>query len=202
MNVIGLTGGIGTGKTHVSKILEDLGAVAVYADLVGHEVYRPHTEAWKEIVNAFGEEALTNSGAVDRKKLSAIVFSDPIALSQLNAITHPRIYQEIEERIQTLRSEGTRVVVVEAALLVEANWLPLVNEVWVIRTPESQVVERLKRYKNLDDEAIRSRIRSQMHDDERARYADVLIENRGSIAELRDRVQQLWNNRVATDKGE
>ena len=124
MYVIGVTGGIGTGKTEVSKILECLGADVINADLVGHEAYEPDTEGWREVVEAFGEGILTAGGEVDRKKLGAIVFNNPGDLERLNAIMHPRIYRMIEERIETLGRGGRDIVVVEAALLLEANWTP------------------------------------------------------------------------------
>lgn len=200
MLVIGLTGGIGTGKTQVSKVLEELGAAIINADLLGHEVYQPHTEAWEEVVKAFGEGVLTASGEVDRKKLGAIVFSDTDALGRLNAITHPRIYEKIHGRLERLREKGREVVVVEAALLLEAGWTSLVDEVWVTASPESQVVQRLQSRHNLNEEAIRARIRSQMPQAERLQRADVVVDNGGGLAELRGRVRQLWNSRVPARK--
>ena len=200
MVVIGLTGGIGTGKTQVSTILEYLGAEIINADLLGHEAYRPQTETWRRIVETFGEGVLAESGEVDRKKLGATVFSGPEALGRLNAIMHPRIYQMIEERLEGLKDEGRQVVVVEAALFVEANWTPLADELWITTASEEQVIERLKARTNLDEEAIRARIRSQMPQEERLRHADVVIENDGSLGDLEDRVHHLWNSRVKVGK--
>lgn len=162
MFIIGLTGGIGTGKSQVARILERLGATVVNADLLGHEVYRPHTQGWREVVEAFGQDILAPSGEVDRKKLGAIVFNDPSALSKLNAITHPRIYKLAEERIRELGKQGAEVVVLEAALLVEAHWTPLVDEVWITVSPQKQVVRRLQARNNLHEEDIRARVQSQM----------------------------------------
>ena len=200
MYVIGVTGGIGTGKTEVSNILECLGADVINADLVGHEAYEPDTEGWREVVEAFGEEILTAGGEVDRKKLGAIVFNDPGALKRLNAIMHPRIYRMIEERIETLGRSGRDVVVVEAALLVEANWIPLVSELWVTTSSEDRVVARLRQRNNLDDASIVTRVRSQMPQEERMSYAAAVIDNSGSLAELNDQVLQLWHARVPTSK--
>ncbi len=200
MLVIGLTGGIGTGKSQVASILGELGAVIINADLVGHEAYQPHTETWRKIVEAFGEEVLAPGGAVDRKKLGAIVFSDPEALRRLNAIVHPRMYEMLRERIEECRAQGRGVVVVEAAILLEANWTPLVNEVWVVTAPEEQVVQRTQSRSNLDAEAIRARIRAQMPQPERVRHADVVIANDGTLDQLRTKVQQIWNNRVSALK--
>ena len=131
MIVIGLTGGIGTGKSQVATILQDMGVEVINADVLGHQVYEPRTEGWREVVEAFGKDVLTPTGEVDRKKLGATVFSDPEALGRLNAIMHPRIYQMVEERLEGLKDEGRQVVVVEAALLVEANWVSLVDEVFI-----------------------------------------------------------------------
>ena len=196
MLVIGLTGGIGTGKSVVSETLEGLGAVVINADLLGHEAYRPHTETWQRVVETFGDDVLTPAREVDRQKLGAIVFSDAEALKRLNAITHPRIYEMIEERIARLNGQGAEVVVIEAALLVEANWTPLVDEVWVTTSTEDQVIQRLRRRNNLDKGPVRTRIRSQMPQTERVKSADVIIDNSGSLAELKENVQQLWNSRV------
>ena len=200
MLIIGLTGGIGTGKTQVANILEDLGAAIVNADLLGHEVYTPDTDGWREVVDAFGEDVLTPEGEVDRGKLGALVFSDPKALGRLNAITHPRIYKMVERRIESLRADGRLQAVVEAALLVEANWIPLVNEVWMASATEGRVVRRLGARGGLDEEAILARIRSQMPQANRTKYADVVIENNGTLEQLRERVQNLWNERVLTRK--
>ena len=144
MFVIGLTGGIGTGKTQVSRVLGELGAKVINADLLGHEAYRPNTQGWKEIIDTFGEGILALSGEVDRKALGAIVFGDAAALQRLNAIVHPRIYAMVQERIDGLAAKGHEVAVVEAALLVEAGWTDIADEVWVTTSCESAVVDRLR----------------------------------------------------------
>ena len=199
MFVIGLTGGIGTGKSEVSGILARLGAVVINADLVGHEVYRPQTEGWHLIVETFGKDVVGPTGAIDRKKLGAIVFSDVEALERLNAIAHPRIYAKIEERIAELRGEGHTVAVVEAALLIEANWTPLVDEVWVVISDERNVIDRL-RSRHLDHASIQARISAQMPQSERVKGGDVVIDNDGTLAELTQGVAQLWASRVARHK--
>lgn len=199
MLVIGLTGGIGTGKSLVSRMLEERGATIINADLVGHEAYTPHTETWQVVVDTFGD-VLAEDGQIDRRKLGAIVFSDPSQLEKLNAIMHPRMYKMIEERIQNLQSGGAETIVVEAAILIEAKWTPLVDEVWVTTAPEDQVIERIKGRNNMGEEAARARINSQMPSDERAGHADVLITNDGSMDQLRETVGSLWESRVSANK--
>ena len=197
MLVIGLTGGIGTGKTEISRVLEDLGAAVVSADLIGHEVYQPHTEGWREVVKAFGEGVLAPNREVDRDKLGAIVFRDRAALERLNAITHPRIYEIVEQRLSLLRNEGREVAVVEAALLVEANWAPLLDEIWVTVATEAEVIRRIQDRNHANVDAIRARIRSQLPLHERVRHADAVIDNSGSLADLTAKVQELWEKRVS-----
>jgi dephospho-CoA kinase len=200
MFVIGLTGGIGTGKSQVSRLLEGLGAAVVNADLLGHEVYKPGSDGLKEVVGTFGEDILTSEGEVDRRKLGAIVFGDPEQMKKLNAITHPRIYRMAESRIRELVEQGSEVIVLEAALLIEANWTSLVDEVWVTISPEDEVVKRLQERNGLSKEAILSRINSQMAQAERAEYGNLLIENSGSLEDLAEHVTELWNSRVLARK--
>ena len=198
MFVIGLTGGIGTGKTHVSNLLEHLGAAIVNADLLGHEVYAPQSEGWHAVVDAFGERIVADSGEIDRRALGGIVFSDESELLKLNAIMHPRIYALAEQRLNALSQEGETTAVLEAALLIEAKWTPLVNEVWVTVSPEADVIARLQQRNNLDETAARSRINSQMPQAERVAHANVVIENNGTLEDLSSEVQNLWNKRVLT----
>lgn len=196
MFVLGLTGGIGTGKSQVGDILASLGASIINADTLGHKVYEPDTDGWAEVVNAFGEDVLSPTREVDRKKLGSVVFSDARALERLNAIMHPRIYGLIEDEIEVLEETGQAEVVVEAALLIEADWTPLVDEIWVTTSPEELVVERLQKRNGLSEEAIRARIASQMSQEERIKHAGEVIDNSSSLSELSRQVQQLWEHRV------
>lgn len=201
MFVLGLTGGIGTGKSQVGEILAGLGASLINADTLGHKVYEPDTAGWAEVVSAFGKDVLSPNREVDRKKLGSVVFSDPRALERLNAIMHPRIYRLIEDEIQGLKKAGREEVVVEAALLIEAGWAPLVEEIWVTTSPEELVVERLQKRNRLSEEAIRARIASQMSQEERVKHAAEVIDNSSSLSELSSRVRQLWEQRVKINKG-
>ncbi len=198
MFVIGLTGGIGTGKTQVSRLLEELGASIVNADLLGHEVYAPQSEGWHAVVNAFGEQIVSDNGEIDRRALGGIVFSDDSALQQLNAIMHPRIYDLAEQRLKGLADQGVATAVLEAALLIEAKWTPLVDDVWVTVSPEEDIIARLQDRNNMDEATARSRIDSQMPQTERVEHADVIVENNASLEDLSDSVKELWNSRVLT----
>ena len=192
MKVIGLTGGIGSGKSTVSRFLGELGATIIDADKIGHEVYKPDTEAWHEIVAAFGQEILDTHGDINRKKLGEVVFGDPDSLSLLNSITHPRIYDMAKTRIEEFRRQGVAVVVVEAALLIEADWLPLVDEVWVTAASETKVVKRVKDQRGLHEEQILARIHSQLTTEERVKYADMIINNDAEFNEVKAVVRKLW----------
>jgi len=192
MKVIGLTGGIGSGKSTVSQFLRELGAVLIDADKAGHEAYQPNTETWREVVAAFGEQILTPDGEIDRKKLGGIVFSSPESLARLNLIVHPRMYEMMKAQIEEYRQRGVDVVVLEAAILLEAGWTPLVDEVWVTVAPEPTVVERTRERTGLPEEQILARIRSQMSSEERAKHADVVINNDGTQDELKAKVKELW----------
>lgn len=196
MVVIGLTGGIGTGKSEVSRMLQRLGAVVIDADRVGHEVYRPQTSTWHRVVEAFGEGILAPSGEIDRKKLGSIVFADQRALARLNAIVHPVIREELVGRLEGLRGRGTPVVVVEAAVLIEAGWDTLMDEVWVTHSREDAAVARVARRNNLSPEEVRRRVRAQLPFEERRMHADVVIENDGDLEALRQKVEALWDSRV------
>lgn len=192
MKVIGLTGGIGSGKSTVSKLIEEMGAVILDADKVGHEAYTPDSQTWREVVAAFGDEIVAEDRSIDRRKLGAIVFADPAALERLNGIMHPRMFDMMKLKLDALREQGTKIVVLEAAILIEANWTPLVDKVWVTVASEPVVVARVKERTGLPEEQIRSRIRSQLSNEERIRHADEVIRNDGSLDELRAAVAGLW----------
>ncbi|MBM4433036.1 MAG: dephospho-CoA kinase, partial [Chloroflexi bacterium] len=143
MKVIGLTGGIGSGKSIVAQFLAELGAVIIDADKVGHEVFKPGTEAWQEVVTTFGKQILNTKGEIDRKKLSEIVFGNPELLSRLNKIMHPKMNEVVKAKLKEYQRQGVEVVVLEAPLLIEAGWTSLADEVWAVVAPKSAVSKRL-----------------------------------------------------------
>ena len=195
--VIGLTGSIGTGKSEAARRLEVLGASIISADQVGHEAYTPNTEAWEQVVGAFGDGILQDDGEIDRRKLGAVVFSDPGQLEKLNQIMHPRMARMVADKIEELRGQGVEVVVVEAALLFEAGWDSLVEEVWVTDSTEQVVIERLKQRNGMSEEEARKRIASQMGRTERLERSDYVIENSGDMATLGSTIKELWDRRVS-----
>ena len=196
MIVIGLTGGIGTGKSEVTRIFQELGAVLINADQIGHQAYTPHSEIWQEVVKAFGEEILQPGGEIDRKKLGSIVFADPDQLTRLNQIMHPRMARMVAQQIQELREQGEDVVVVEAALLFEAGWDSLVDEVWSTESPEESIIKRLQSRSGLSQEEAKKRIDSQMSAEERTSRSQVVVDNSGDLVELERVVRSIWDHRV------
>jgi dephospho-CoA kinase len=192
MKVIGLTGGIGSGKSTVSRFLAELGAVLIDADKVGHEAFEPHTEVWREVVAAFGRQILTPAGDIDRAKLGELVFGNPESLAHLNRIMHPRIYDMVKARIEECRQQGVDVVVLEAPLLLEASWVPSVDEVWVVIASEATVLKRLQERAGLAEPESLARIRSQISNEERVKHASVVINNDSSLTDLKVRVNEIW----------
>ena len=194
MKTIGLTGGIGSGKSTVSQLLGELGAFVIDADKVGHEIYLPGKEAWKQVTAAFGQDILAPDQTIDRKKLGAIIFGSDDARKKLNSIVHPLMFKDIDYRIKEKRTDGfTKPIVVEAAILIEANWLPLADEVWLIVTNKNAVIERVASQRGLSARDTEARIASQLSDAERRKYATLVIENDGSLEDLKIKVQQAWN---------
>jgi dephospho-CoA kinase len=197
MKVIGLTGGISSGKSTVARFLAELGAVIIDADKVGHEAFRPDTELWREVIAAFGEHILTTGGEIDRKQLGEMVFADPERLSQLNEIMHPRMTEMVRAQIEDYRRQGVAVVVLEATLLIEAggDWTALVDEIWITVASEATVLKRLMERSGLSEAESLARMRSQMPPAEKVRRADVVINTECSLDEMKIKVKELWRER-------
>ena len=194
---IGLTGGIGSGKSAASGILGILGAGLIDADLVGHASYRSGTEGFEKVTKAFGNDLIGDDGEIDRKKLGPIVFSEPDNLNKLNAILHPIIYSMIKTELTNMENSGEQVAVVEAAILIEANWQDLFDELWVVDADKEEVIRRLIDRNNVTREQALERIESQMDRVERNGYADAVIENNGGLLELENNISRLWNERIS-----
>jgi len=192
MKVIGLTGGIGSGKSTVAKFLVEMGAYLLDADTLGHEVFQPGTPGWRDVVAAFGREILKPDNQIDRARLGRMVFGKPQELNKLNRILHPRITELAKSKLEQLKQQGTRVVVLEAILLIEGGWRPLVDEVWVTVASETTILKRLKNRNGYSEEESLSRIHSQVTNEERKQHADVVVDTDCSLAELRKKVGALW----------
>ncbi len=195
VTVLGITGGMGSGKSTASQILAELGAEVIDADQVGHAIYQPDTPAWREIIEAFGEAVMAADRTIDRTKLGPIVFSDPQHLQTLNTITHGKIFAYIQGQIDYMQAHGPdRIVAVEAAILLEAGWRSLVEQLWVVAATEEVVIARLQQYKNISADQARARLNAQMSNDERIAQADTVIWNNGELSELRQAVEGAWQH--------
>ncbi len=192
MKIIGLTGGYGSGKSTVAEFLAELGAAIIDADKVGHEVFKPGTKAWREVVGIFGQGIISTDGTIDRRKLGKIVFRDPDARVRLNHIMHPRIRERVETLIEEYEKVGADIVVIEAPLLLEAGWKSKVDEVWVTSIPQATVISRLREQKGTPESESLARISAQLSDEERIQQADVVIYTDCTLDELKDRVVELW----------
>lgn len=180
----------------MTRLLEALGAKVINADRVGHQAYETNSESWRQVVEAFGEGILQPNGEIDREKLGAIVFSDPKQLTRLNNILHPTMAGIVAEELDRMRSEGAWVVVVEAALLFEAGWDSLVDEVWAMDAPVETVIQRLEERNGMSAEEVLKRIDSQMDRTERLARSQVVLDNSGSVTSLESAVSRIWDNRV------
>jgi dephospho-CoA kinase len=189
MITIALTGGIGSGKSTVSAILKELGAVVIDSDQAAREVLE--TSALAEVTEAFGGEILTERGTIDRKKLALIVFNNPAALAQLNKIIHTRLEIEIVKRLESLKQQGTGVVAIELALISEAPWARRADYTWIVQAPREVVLARLRQRGMSEADAL-ARMAAQKPAEQSVEGAKVIIENKGSRAKLKEKVEKLW----------
>lgn len=197
MFVVGLTGGIASGKSTVSEILQENGATFINGDVVGHEAQQEGTDSWKDIIAEWGEDLIDpETRGIDRTKLGPIVFADPANLQRLNEIMWPRMYSMMYEQLQKLEKDGVKIVILEAALLIEAEWTPLVNEVWVTVVDEASAVERLKSRNGLEEDQALARIRSQLSNEERSEHGDVILDTNCTLDEVKEKTYDLWKTRI------
>ena len=193
MKVIGLTGGIASGKSTVSRMLRQKGTYIIDADEIAKEIVKPGKPAWEDIVKHFGREILDESGNIRRKKLAKIVFSDEKKLDLLNRITHPRIVEEIKRELEALRRRNEKIVIIDAALLLEIGLDVLVDEVWVVAVDEKTQIDRLiKRESSMSYAEAMERIRAQMPLEEKLKFATRVIDNSGDIENTQKQVDEIW----------
>lgn len=192
MKVVGLTGGIATGKSTAASMLLELGARIIDADELAREIVQPGKDAWKEIVEAFGEEILRGDRTIDREKLRRIVFQDEKKRKRLEAITHPRIRSLAREKMQKLAAEGAEIVVYVAPLLFETQVHLWIRPVILVACDSATQRKRLRRRDGLSEEEVERHFDAQMPLEEKRRLADVIIENNGTLDELRKRLKEVW----------
>ena len=196
--VIGLTGGIASGKSVVSRQLAERGALVIDADKVGHEAYAPASDCYRAVVDAFGRDIVAANGEIDRKALGGKVFGDPAQRKKLESIVWPWMRATMDDRLQQLRREGVPVVVLEAAVLIEADWIPIVDQVWLVTVPPDVAQARIMSRNGLSAEQADQRIAAQLSNDERAPHAQVIIDNSGTLDDLEQRVAAEWDKLAAT----
>ena len=191
--LLGVTGGIATGKTTVVRMLEELGAPVIDYDLLAREVVEPGKPAWKDIVGYFGEEILLKDGRLDRKKLSGIVFQDVEKRKILESFTHPRIYEASERRVKKIvEKDPNAIIQLDIPLLIEQNLQDMVHKVLVVYIPRETQIERLIDRDGISREAAVDRLRAQLPIDEKLDLADFVINNEGSLEETKKQVDDLW----------
>lgn len=194
MTVIGLTGNIGSGKTTVGRILEsEMACTCLNADYIGRVVAEPGGDAYDELFACFGADYFLADGSLNRPKMAALVFNDKAALTKLNAITHPAVKRYIRREIDHIVGERQdAVVVVEAALLIEADYLDLLDELWLVWADDEIRLKRVMARDNATAEQAKSRMDNQMPQDEKRKYARRIVHNNSDEENLHREVARVW----------
>ena len=191
--VIGLTGGIASGKSTAARYLASLGAHVIDADALGHRAYEPDTDAYQAVLAAFGKDVRGADGQLDRRALGSKVFGDPAAMKRLTDIVWPEIRRLAEVEIGAVQeTDPSAVVVLEAAVLFEAGWQDAVDETWVVTVEPDIAVQRTMARDGLDHSAVQARMDAQLSNAERTALADVVVDNSGSEAAMRERLNDEW----------
>jgi dephospho-CoA kinase len=192
MKIIILTGGIGSGKSTVGTILKELGAEVIDSDRLGREALDPGTPGFKETLEAFGQDILTVNGAIDRPKLSRIVFKNPEELLKLNRIIHPRVDGAVEERLLECKKQGIRAVFIEMAILAKAPFMEEADGVWVVKAPQETILKRLQG-RGVSKEDALARMANQPPVEERIKDKLTIIVNDGDKTVLKAKIKKLWD---------
>ena len=193
MLIVGLTGGVASGKTAVSRVLREEGAYIIDADQIARELVQPHKPAWNELVRAFGKEILQEDRSVDRKELADKIFADPEQRKVLNQILHPRIKEEMDRRTKEIgQKDPEAIVVIDAPLLVELGVYRKVDQLIVITSTQMQQMERLKERDGRSPEEALRLFSSQMPVEEKVKLADFVIRNEGSLEETKKRAKEVF----------
>ncbi|MDE0692931.1 MAG: dephospho-CoA kinase [Gammaproteobacteria bacterium] len=193
MRVIGLTGGIASGKSTAARHLETRGALMIDADKLGHRAYEPDTEAFRKVVQAFGDDIVGDDGQINRRALGGKVFGNQGELDRLTGIVWPEIRKMALAEIEAARADGkAKAIVLEAAVLLEAGWQDIVDEVWVVYAEREQVIARAMARDGLDEAAVAARIDAQMTNEQRIEQSDVAFENATTAEALCERLDERW----------
>lgn len=200
MLLVGLTGGIGSGKSTVARLLDRHGAVVIDADQLAREAVAPGTEGFRQVVETFGPEVVRPDGDLDRAALAAIVFEDPARKAALETIVHPEVARLFAERLEPYR-DTDEVVVYVTPLLVERGLSSAFDVVVVVTASPHLRVSRVASDRGIDPNDVRRRMAAQTSDERRAEVADVLLDNDGTLAELEAQVDRLWPELVARARG-
>jgi len=201
VKLVGLTGGIASGKSSAATILRRLGAAVVDADDLSRQVVQPGQEGWKEIVDAFGAEVLQPDQTIDRQKLRKIIFNDPAARKNLEAIVHPRVRALAEQRIQEYAAAGYEIVVYEVPLLFEVRLHETLRPIILVACDAKTQTERIVRRDRVSRADAQKTIAVQMSLEEKRKLADYVIENNGSLEELDQQVRELWERLTGKEDG-
>lgn len=199
MVVVGLTGGIGSGKSTVAAMLAERGAVVVDADRLARDAVAVGTDGYRAVVEHFGPGVVADDGSLDRRALASVVFEDPDALAALNAIVHPPVRAAIADRVADLAGTDA-VVVLEIPLLVESGRSYGASQVMVVDCPEDVAVRRLVEGRGMDEADARRRIAAQVSRAERLAAAGIVIDNAGSLGDLRRRVDAVWTELAGEER--
>lgn len=189
MLILGLTGNIGCGKSSLSSIFKEYDIDIIDADIISREIFRDR-ELLDLIFMNFGEGIKNIDGTLNRRALGNIVFNDDEKLIMLNKLTHPRIRENIVSKINDLRANNKKIVVIDGALLIECNYLDMINKLLVVTCDENIQIERIETRDNCTKEEALKRINSQMSQNEKIKYANYIIDNSGSIKELKEKANK------------
>lgn len=196
MLLVGLTGGIGSGKSTAARMLQERGAVVFDADVLAREAVAPGTDGHRAVVERFGADVLAPGGELDREALASVVFADPAARRDLEAIVHPEVRRLFAEGSEAYH-DSDRVVVLSAPLLVETGMHSAFDVLVVVAVPVEVQVERLMRDRGMSEDAIRARIGAQAPLEDKAAVADILLDNEGTIEDLEHQVGRIWHDLAA-----
>jgi dephospho-CoA kinase len=191
MLLVGLTGGIGTGKSTVARMLESRGAVVFDADVLARQAVAPGTPGFDQVVERFGPNVLAPGGGLDREALASVVFSDPAARRDLEGIVHPEVRRMFAEGCEEYK-DSDRVVIFSAPLLVETGMHTAFDLLIVVSAPVVTQIERLMRGRGMAERDVRARIAAQLPLEAKAEVADILVDNEGTLEDLEGRVERVW----------